>query len=690
MRNLKHSPIVLAILATTAALGTTTPSRAQSTGAATNPTATQTQEITIIGTVSSLRSLDFYAPNSSAVLKREDIDAQGARKLDQALQYQAGVLGEPFGADNKVEWFKIRGFDASISLDGSPTAPTGFFVWKPEIFGVESVEVLKGPNSLVFGASESGGVVNLITKRPHKKQALEVNAEVGQPGRLGLSADYNGLANSDGSVYYRVVAQVRKEDGSKDHTDMESVYFAPSITFDFSKQTSLTLLASLQREDGRPTNGFLPAYGTITGTPYGLIDRDMNPGEPDFDRLKRTQTSLGWMFSHKLNKDWTFAQNYKFQSLDLDQRNVFAYGSDGDRQLLRGYTLSDGDTKTHYLDHRVRGNLRLGEEVRLRPTFGIDYVKSETSGQNNGFGLVPNMDMFAPVYGAPFSVSATPYELKPEQWAAYGSAELLLGSRWSFSAGVRHDRAKNSGNISGADAGYKVNHTSMNVGAMYVSDAGIAPYITYSESFKPISGVDGSGNVYRPYEGQQAEVGVKLEPSWLDGTITLAYFNVKEKNALISDASNIQTQTGKRTNKGIELQADLKLTRATSLKAAYTHNDSRQDITATQTVRTPLLPNDQASLWVSHRFDLAGAQKLTVAAGARYNGSVEDQRYHPGIGISSYTLLDLMLRYDIDRNWALQVNARNLSDKTYVSGCDFYCYYGGRRTVDAQLRYQWR
>ena len=93
---------------------------------------------------------------------------------------------------------------------------------------------------------------------------------------------------------------------------------------------------------------------------------------------------------------------------------------------------------------------------------------------------------------------------------------------------------------------------------------------------------------------------------------------------------------------------------------------------------------------MSHAFALANSQKLTVAAGARYNGSTEDQRYTPGTRISSYTLLDLMVRYDISREWALQFNARNLTDKTYVSGCDFYCYYGGARTVDLQLQYKWK
>ncbi|HVR48209.1 MAG TPA: TonB-dependent receptor plug domain-containing protein, partial [Pseudorhodoferax sp.] len=155
--------------------------------------------VTVIGSVDQLQSLDFYAPNSSAVVSREDIDAMGSRKLDQALHYQAGIIGEPFGADNKVEWFKIRGFDASVAVDGTPTTPNGFFVARPEIFGVESVEIVKGANSLVFGAANTGGVVNLVTKRPKKVEALAINTELGNRGKLGLGVDYNGIANSDGS-----------------------------------------------------------------------------------------------------------------------------------------------------------------------------------------------------------------------------------------------------------------------------------------------------------------------------------------------------------------------------------------------------------------------------------------------------------------------------------------------------------
>lgn len=646
--------------------------------------------VTVVGTVSDLQDLDFYAPNSSAVIGTQDIETQGARKIDEALQYQAGIFSEPFGADNKVEWFKIRGFDASTSLDGTPTTPNGFFVWKPEIFGVEKIEVLKGPSALEFGASESGGVVNLVTKRPHKEESLLLNAEAGHRGRLGLGIDYNGIANEAGNVYYRIVAQARRADSMQRETDMKSYYLAPSLTIDFSERTSLTLLGSIQHEEGHPTNGFLPAYGTLIDTPYGKIDRRLNAGEPGFDRLKRTQVSAGWLFTHKIAPDWTFTQNYKYAYLDIDQRNVFAYGSDDNRELWRGYSLTDGSTNNHYIDNRIKGRVRLGKSVEILPVVGIDYLKSSTSGRNNGFGSAPNLDMFNPVYGQPFPVTATPYKLHTNQWGLYAAAQARIGSHWNFNAGIRHDRARSDGFIDGTNTGYDVSRNSVNAGVMYISDYGISPYLSYSESFKPIAGVDGYGNTYQPYVGKQKEIGIKLDPEWLNGTLTLAYFDIEEKNALISDASNIQSQSGKRTNKGFELQGDFKVTPDTDLKVSYTYNHSRQDVDSSLTIRTPLIPRHQASVWLSHRLTLSNGGALTLGAGARYNGSTEDQRYYPGEAIPSYTLIDLMARYQIDRRWAIQLNARNLTDKTYVSGCDFYCYYGGERTVDMQIQYQWR
>lgn len=127
----RYTPVVHAVLLAIGATGFAAPVLAQ-TAEKTDAASTTLETVTVIGSVDDLQSLDFYAPNSSAVLRKNEIDALGARKLDQALQYQAGVLSEPFGADNKVEWFKIRGFDASVSLDGTPPRPMATLSGSPK------------------------------------------------------------------------------------------------------------------------------------------------------------------------------------------------------------------------------------------------------------------------------------------------------------------------------------------------------------------------------------------------------------------------------------------------------------------------------------------------------------------------------------------------------------------------------
>src|SRR3546814_17398718 len=112
----------------------------------------------------------------------------------------------------------------------------------------------------------------------------------------------------------------------------------------------------------------------------------MNAGEPDFDRLKRTQISAGWLFSHEFSPAWTFTQTYKYSQLNIDHRNVFAFVSDGDRELLRGYTITGGDNRHHYFDNRLTGNRRFSDKVVPLPTLCHAYLNHNTSGLPNGIG----------------------------------------------------------------------------------------------------------------------------------------------------------------------------------------------------------------------------------------------------------------------------------------------------------------
>src|SRR5690606_2509262 len=214
---------------------------------------------------------------SVSIIDEQTIRDTGPNKtLDDLLLYEAGVVSQQFGADNKTNWFKIRGFDANTTLDGTAVTRNSFFVWEQEIYGLERVEVLKGANSFNYGATDAGGTVNMVSKRPFEEEAGEINFSIGNFSRRSLSGDYNGILSD--SVRYRVVGLYSKGDAVIDHTGMEQFYFAPSLTWDVSDRTQLTLLASTLKKQGTPTNGFMPTYGSLLNTPYGRIGYDTNLG----------------------------------------------------------------------------------------------------------------------------------------------------------------------------------------------------------------------------------------------------------------------------------------------------------------------------------------------------------------------------------------------------------------------------
>lgn len=645
-------------------------------------------DVNVVGSAGKADGIKFNDTQSSVIIDDKKIQAMGAHKVDQALQYQAGILAEPFGADNKVEWFKIRGFDASVAVDGNITTPNGYFVWTPNSYGLEKIEVLKGANSFLYGSGESGGVVNLVTKRPKDNPAGELSINSGTNDRYGISGDYSGVLNDDKSLRYRLVSQYSKEGSDIDFAKMKHYYLAPSLTWDINDQTSLTLLTSYQHEKGRPTNGFLPFYGTVLNTPYGKINRHTSMGEPDFDILDRDEYALGYELSHRFDNGWKFSQNYRFSFMDLYERNVFAYGSDNDRKVHRGYTYTDGNSKSHNIDNRLSKSWK-NDRFENTLLMGIDYIHAQSDGNNNGFGYVPDMDMFDPQHGSHIDISYTPYHTKLRQFGSYVQNQFKWDKHWLVNLGVRHDKVKADSDMTNVKDHGKYSHNTFNAGMMYIATNGLAPYFNYSESFRPVLGTDGYGRPYRPYEGRQYETGLKYSPDWLDGTFTMAYFDLQEKNALVADSSNIQSQVGKRKSRGVELQADVNITDNWKMAASYTYMNPKQDLSTNDTIRTPLMPHHMANAQVQYHFNSGALNGLILGTGLRYIGSSTDNQYYAGYKIPSYTLWDAMAQYQVNKDWQLQLNARNLTDKKYVSGCSFYCYYGAARSVEGTLSYKW-
>ncbi|OCQ41251.1 ligand-gated channel [Aeromonas veronii] len=661
------------------------------------PKASETMVVT--GTAMKVEVPMAETPRAVSVVNREELDQHAVLQLDEALRYRSGVLTGLYGSDNNTDWFKVRGFDAASYLDGSILFGSGYYLWTPEPFGLESLEVLKGPASMLYGVAPPGGVINAISKRPTTTPQGQVDLQLGSRDHRQVGVDVSD-ALSDSSRY-RMVALYKERDGVLTGTYNDRVYLAPSVTFDLSDRTSLTLLASFLHDEGVPTNGFFPVYGTLN-TSGGQIDPSTNLSQPDYDRNRNTQISTGYELAHQLNQTWEFKQNVRFNYNDLLLRQTYIFPTYEGTTASRGLVYRDGNTKSATMDNQMVGYWNTGstEQTLL---LGVDlqrHVNEGVEADNYGMGSINTMN---PDYsGFPgFDESTATYQKTTmAQEGLYAQHQIRWDDRWLLTGGGRFDYVETHNISKTYDRDEKqYDHAlSLSGSLMYLADNGISPYLAYSESFLMLPGIDPNTKTsYKSREGKLYEAGVKYAPAFLDGYINLALFDLEQSNALVSSGSGQQTQAGEMTSQGIELEGSVQVTDALRLTAAYTYTDAKTNDTGSGDRRASLIPRHQASFWGNYKVQQGVASGLELGTGVRYIGSsvgigAVNADYTPIYGsaeVPAHTVWDAMIGYDFAKNWRAQLNVNNLLGETYVASCDYYCYYGEPRSVVGSINYRW-
>src|SRR5690606_33304900 len=209
------------------------------------------------------------------------------------------------------------------------------------------------------------------------------------------------------------------------------------------------------------------------------------------------------------------------------------------------------------------------------------------------------------------------------------------------------------------------------VGLSYLLDNGLAPYISYSESFQPVIGLNPVTNQpYIPLEGKQWELGIKYQPPGSRSLYTAAVFDLREQNRRMPDPDNpINTlQAGETRSRGLELEALASVTDNWDLIGNYTYTDTGvlEGSEAEQGHRLASVPEHMASLWSQHLFALFGIPGFTAGAGVRYVGASWDGMDE--LKTPSTNLFDAMIGYNRN-NWGLALNATNLADERYYTTC---------------------
>ncbi len=638
---------------------------------------------------------------SISVITRDQIQAQDAETVGQALDYTPGVIGEPGGSDPRFDAPKIRGFDSRQAqfLNGLRMMRTaGAPAVDPYL--LERIEVLRGPASIMYGQGNPGGMINLISKRPVFERFGEVGLQAGSYDTYGTFFDVGGPVSDGSDFAYRITGLVRAAGAQTDELDNDRYFVAPAVTWQPDEDTKLTILTSVQHDNPSSPSG-LPSQLTLNATGYKL-PRDFYVGDPSFDRSSRTLTNLGYELEHRFNDVWSFRQNLRYSNFDWNYRalgmSTLGLAADG-RTINRNATFQDELLNTFNVDNNLLAEFDTGD-VDHKVLIGLDY-RYFSNNVSTQFWRATPLDAFNPTYGGPISLISrttdTTVDSDLSQVGIYVQDELAY-ENWRATLGLRQDWASTSGTsfngISNASRPLDKDDQKLTgrAGLGYVFDNGIAPYISYATSFEPVP-VPTSGQLLEPTTGKQLEVGVKYQPEGWDGFFSVAAYDLRQQNvsntvALPGGGTTIE-QIGEVHVKGLELEAVTSLSDGLDLRAAYTYTDAEISGKTDNGNRHDNLPEHAASLWLDYTVqDGSALDGFGVGGGVRYVG----QRYGDTkntLDLDAVALLDASIHYQKDGIRA-SLNLKNIADKEYVATCSsFGCNYGDGRTVMARLTFAW-
>ncbi|MBB4845405.1 iron complex outermembrane receptor protein [Paucibacter oligotrophus] len=638
-------------------------------------------------------------PQAITVVTADQIEAQGATALRQVTRYMAGASSATL--DSRADRISARGGSVDQYLDGMLRSHGFANNTRPDPYTLERVELVRGPASVLYGQASLNGLLNLVSKRPQFETQREVQVQLGSFKRRQLATDLTGPLGEQWA--YRLVALKRDSGTQVNHVKDDRLLLAPSLTWQPGADTSLTLQALHQRDRSGSLIGFFPWQGTrLPNGSFGRIPTSTFISEPGWDAYNTDQDSIGYLFSHRFAEHLTLRQNLRHSQSSGDYRTLYTsfsatgrpvFNADG-RSLERDLVWQRNDSRMTQLDTQLEGQLRSGG-WQHQLLLGLD-VQRNVGRDRNLFERSTAIDAYAPVYGN-FKPPAAPTEVsrtEQRQLGLYLQDHIKLGSRWVAVLGLRHDRAR-SDTSDDPDAKVDDKALSKRAGLLYQSGLGVSSYLAYTESFKPVGGVDFYKKPYKPQVGEQWELGLKWQPQHKRLSASATIYDLRDTNRLTPDPAqpNNSLQIGEVRIRGLELESAGSLAGAGlglwdwTLAYAYTDAKISRSNRSDQGQAVAGVPRHSASAWLTHHFSLAGHEGFSAGAGVRrvsgaWAGSTR-------ISTPAATLFDAMLAYERG-DWRLALNANNLADEVQISNCLSRgdCMYGDRRSVNASLGYR--
>ncbi len=633
-------------------------------------------------------------PQSVRTLTSELLRDAGVTSLSGALDLASGIARQ---SDLGGLWdsYSMRGFTGDPNF-GSDYMVNGFsssrgYNGMRDIAGTQSVEILKGPASALYGRGEPGGTVNILTKKPRFAPQYTVEGSLASHSTRRAAADLTGPMSD--TVAYRLNVAHQGGDSFRDTAHMTRDYLAPSFLWLAGPDTTVSYEIEATRQRA-PFDRGIPAIGGK----LGAVPVTRFLGEPGDGPV--TVKSLGHQLfvQHGLAAGWSLQAGASYRDSSLDGHSSEANDLLPDGRTLRRQRRHRDFSAT---DRSARVEL-LGSAstwgIRHAFLFGTDtYRFDDTRKQlrRNPSSASPYaIDIYAPVYGAvadPLTVSIDTVEHQRAN-ALYAQDQLTLTESWKALVGIRHDRYRQTvvNHRTASTNRQALSSTSPRAGIVYQPTETVSLYASTARGFRPNSGISIDNQAFPAEESRSHEIGAKVEtPGGIAGT--LALYRIDKKNVLTTNPLNTDyaIPAGEVASKGVELDVAGTLRRGLRLSAAYAYTDARVtkgDVTIRTGSRFPNVPRHGANVLL-----VAGDAQASIGAGAAYVGErFGDVAASSGFVLPAYTTARLLAAYAPDKHWRIALNVDNLFDRRYYASSysQLWVAPGSTRTVTATLSYQ--
>ena len=630
-------------------------------------------------------------PQSVRVMSTQQIEDLGAVRLADTVDYVSGISRlNDFGGtwDN----YAIRGFsstDMGFLINGFP----GSRGYNPrrDTANIERIEFLKGPASALYGSSEPGGTINIVTKKPQftSKNSAELSAGTG--GLKRASVDSTGPLGQ--SVAYRLIAMTEEGDSRSSLLNNRRSLVAPSVAWVIDRDTLLNYEGEFLQASTPLDRGIINVRGVL-----GTLPRDRVLSEPSDGNMQMRSNTHQLTLERTLSEQWRARIGASYKESSFDGYYTEAALSNplaaDNRTLNRTRTWRQLPSRDASFQAELQGNFTtgaIGHTLLVGAEASTLWMNTEILRSAN-----TPIDIYNPVYGSallPLTNRTSSSDEHQRVKALFVQDQISLSPQWKLLGGLRWDQYNQSveNRVGGTTTtSQQQSAVSPRAGITYLPTTWSSVYLTAGKSFRGNSGVDVNGRAFDPQHSTAYEAGVKLQSKDERLGANFALYDITKTNVLTaSDVPGYSVAAGEVKSTGFEADAYGQLDAHWRLSANFSWDNARvtRDKTLAAGTRLTNIPAYSAGLLAMREDALANGTRYGLGGGVNYVGNRSGNAADT-YSLPAYTTVKLLSYWQLSKTVRLSLDVHNLFNRNYYVGSwsNLYVMPGTERTVVARMK----